>query len=61
VAWTCPGWGPDMSSFGYWNPARKQDMSEFSGEFGSRKFFDDLYFTNSINAPIDSTELLGHK
>jgi hypothetical protein len=39
-----------MSSFAYWNPARKSDMSEFSSEFGSRKFFDDLHFTNSLNA-----------
>jgi hypothetical protein len=40
-----------MSNFGYWNPVRKPDMSEFSGEFGSRKFFNDLHFTNSLNAP----------
>jgi hypothetical protein len=40
-----------MSDFGYWNPARKSDMSEFSGEFGSKEFFDNLHFTNSPNAP----------
>jgi hypothetical protein len=45
------GWGLNMFDFGYWNPARKPDMSGFSGEFGSRKFFDDLHFTNSLNAP----------
>jgi hypothetical protein len=42
--------GPDMSDFAYWNSARKPDMSGFSREFGSRKFFDDLHFTNSLNA-----------
>jgi hypothetical protein len=50
VAETCPGWGPDMSGFAYWNPARKPDMSEFSREFDSKEFFDDLHFTNSPNA-----------
>jgi hypothetical protein len=40
-----------MSGFAYWNLARKPDMSRFSGEIGSRKFFNDLYFTNSLNAP----------
>jgi hypothetical protein len=39
-----------MPGFGYWNPARKPDMSGFSGELRSRKFFDDLHFTNSLNA-----------
>jgi hypothetical protein len=39
-----------MSGFGNWNPVRKPNMSEFSGEFGSRKFLDDLHFTNSLNA-----------
>jgi hypothetical protein len=42
--------GPNMFDFGYWNPARKPDMSGFSREFGSIKFFDDLHFTNSPNA-----------
>jgi hypothetical protein len=41
-----------MSGFAYWNPARKLDMSGFSGEFGSKEFFDDLYFTNSPNASL---------
>jgi hypothetical protein len=52
VAQTCLGWGADMSDFGYWNSARKPDMSKFSGEFGSRKFFDDFHFTNSPNASL---------
>jgi hypothetical protein len=50
-----------MSGLSYWNPARKSDMSGFSREFGSRNLFDDLHFINSLNAPLDSTELLGHK
>jgi hypothetical protein len=41
-----------MSGFAYWNPARKSDMSGFSGEIGSRKFFDDLLFTNSLNTSL---------
>jgi hypothetical protein len=41
-----------MSGFGYWNSARKSDMSGFSGEFGSKEFFDDLHFTNSLNASL---------
>jgi hypothetical protein len=55
------GWGSDMSGFAYWNPARKPDMSRFSGEIGSNELFDDLHFTNAPNAPLDITELLGHK
>jgi hypothetical protein len=43
--------GPDMSGFGYWNPARKPDMSRFSREFGSKEIFIDLHFANSSNAP----------
>jgi hypothetical protein len=50
VARTCLGWGPDMSDIGYWNPARKPDMSEFSSKFECKEFFDDLHFTNSLNA-----------
>jgi hypothetical protein len=42
--------GLDMSDFTFWNPARKLDMSKFSGEFSSKKFFDDLHITNSLNA-----------
>jgi hypothetical protein len=41
--------GPDISDFCYWNPTRKPDMFGFSGELGSRKFFDDLHFINSLN------------
>jgi hypothetical protein len=47
---TWPVQEPDMSDFAYWNLARKPDMSGFSGEIGLRKFFDDLHFTNSLNA-----------
>jgi hypothetical protein len=39
-----------MSSFAYWNPARKPDMSRFSGKLECEEFFDDLHFTNSPNA-----------
>jgi hypothetical protein len=35
-----------MSSFGYWNPARKSDMSGFSGKLECKEYFDDLHFTN---------------
>jgi hypothetical protein len=45
------GLGPDMSGFGYWNPARKLDMTGFSREFGSKEFFIDLHFTNSPITP----------
>jgi hypothetical protein len=41
-----------MSDFAYWNPARKLDMSEFSEEFSSKEFFNDLHFTNSPNASL---------
>jgi hypothetical protein len=30
-------------------PSQEMDMSEFSGELDSKKFFDDLHFTNSPN------------
>jgi hypothetical protein len=39
-----------MSDFAYWNSTRRPDISRFSREIGSRKFFDDLRFTNSLNA-----------
>jgi hypothetical protein len=52
-----------MSGIGYWNPARKPDMFEFSGKLECKEFFDDLHFTNSLNAPPprDGTELIGHR
>jgi hypothetical protein len=40
----------NMSDFAYWYPARKPYMFGISREIGSRKFFDDLQFTNSLNA-----------
>jgi hypothetical protein len=40
----------DMSGFAYWSPARKPEMSGFSGRFECKEFFDDLHFTNSPNA-----------
>jgi hypothetical protein len=49
-ALTCPGWGPEMFGFTFWNTTRKPDTLGFSGEFGSKEFFDDLHFTNSPNA-----------
>jgi hypothetical protein len=30
--------------------ARKSDMSGFSGMFECKEFFEDLHFTNSLNA-----------
>jgi hypothetical protein len=41
-----------MPGFTFWNLARKLDMSRFSGELGSKEFFDDLHFTNSPNASL---------
>jgi hypothetical protein len=41
-----------MSAIGYWNPARKPDMFEFSGKLECKEFFDDWHFTNSLNAPV---------
>jgi hypothetical protein len=55
------GLGADMSGFGFWDLVRNLDMPGFSRSFGLEKVFDDLHFTNSPNAPLDSIELLGHK
>jgi hypothetical protein len=44
------GLGPNMSIYSLWNPVRNPDMSNFSGNFGLEKVFDDLHFTNSPNA-----------
>jgi hypothetical protein len=39
-----------MSNFAYWNLARKLDMFDFSSKLVWKIFFDDLHFTNSLNA-----------
>jgi hypothetical protein len=36
-------------------------MSGLTGDFGCKIDFDILHFTNSSNAPLDSTELVGLK
>jgi hypothetical protein len=62
VARTCPGWGPDMSGFGYWNLARKPDMSGFLESLVQGSFSMICTSpTHSMHPPLDSTELLGHK
>jgi hypothetical protein len=42
--------GANMSSFAYWNLARRPDMSNFSYKLDWEEFFDDLHFNNSPNA-----------
>jgi hypothetical protein len=41
-----------MSGFAYCSSGSKLDMFRFSREISSRKFFDDLHFTNSLNASL---------
>jgi hypothetical protein len=60
VARTCLGWGSYISEKAYWNPVRIPDMSDFSGKLDWKAIFDDLHFTNSLNAS-HSTKFLGHK
>jgi hypothetical protein len=40
-AWTCSGWGPDLSAKGYWNLVEKANMSIFSGKLIWNRVLDD--------------------
>jgi hypothetical protein len=40
-----------MFGEGFWKPARRPDLSGFSGKLDWKEFFDDLHFTNSPSVP----------
>jgi hypothetical protein len=43
------GLGAGHVRFRLLESSRKSDMSEFSGMFECKEFFEDLYFTNSMH------------